>query len=271
MSLFSKTTHTTIQAACGCSTGLRRSVNEDNFYFDGIYLDSENDGLEKVLARQINMPAGDTDDGVFFAVFDGMGGGQYGEIASNLAAVTAERFLSDKSNICRYDISPSLTEMCFAMNDEVYSSGEDLGASQMGSTLAGLYYFAGNVWSVNLGDSKCYLFRKGILYKLSVDHTDEESMRINGITGRKPYITQYLGVDRNEMRISPAISRNRPDTDDVFLITSDGLTDMVSETAIAQILASEKNPIKAAEILISEALANGGKDNITVILNRIAN
>lgn len=70
-----------ISAACGCHTGRRRKNNEDNFFFAGRYMASDNNGLGSILEKSFSLKKDR-----FFAVFDGMGGGEYGEIASYIAA-----------------------------------------------------------------------------------------------------------------------------------------------------------------------------------------
>lgn len=78
-----------VSAACGCHTGRRRKNNEDNFFFAGRYMASDNDGLGSILEKNFSLKKDR-----FFAVFDGMGGGEYGEIASYIAAKATEQYLN---------------------------------------------------------------------------------------------------------------------------------------------------------------------------------
>lgn len=267
MSRRDRTHDLNIYAACGCNRGLRRKNNEDNFYFAGEYLDEENDGMGSILTWAGRM--GDEYAGEFFAVYDGMGGGQYGEVASYNAACHTEELLG-RYTVDTDDLGASLTEMCEALNYAVFESGTGLAVSQMGSTLAGCYFSGSSVWCCNVGDSRCYMLRDGILRRISVDHTDEEAMRINGITGRKPYLTQYLGVDPEEMRICPSVSEHAVTDGDCFLICSDGLSDMLSEEQITAILQSGNDEEGTVQTLIVNALKHGGRDNVTVIVCRIS-
>lgn len=250
-----------LQAACGCNQGKKRNNNEDNFYFDGIYMNSENHGLPSIEETAISL----NDDG-FFCVFDGMGGGDYGEVASYTASKTTKEFLETGTNINPCDITPSLTKMCEVVNQAVYEAGEKLGSTKMGSTLVGLYFHAGQAWVCNLGDSRCYFLRNGKMKQISEDHTDEEFMKENGIIGRKPYLTQYLGIDPDEMTIVPSIESYVLNRGDRFLICSDGVTDMVDDQIICNNLASCQDPNECVETLIQAALDGGGKDNITAIV-----
>lgn len=250
-----------LRAACGCHQGKKRNNNEDNFYFDGIYMNSENHGLPSIEETAISL----NDDG-FFCVFDGMGGGDYGEVASYTASKTTKEFLETGTNINPCDITPSLTKMCEVVNQAVYEAGEKLGSTKMGSTLVGLYFHEGQTWVCNLGDSRCYFLRDGRMKQISEDHTDEEFMKENGITGRKPYLTQYLGIDPDEMTIVPSIKSYVLNRGDRFLICSDGVTDMVDDQTICNNLARYQNPDECVEALIQAALDGGGKDNITAIV-----
>lgn len=250
-----------LRAACGCNQGKRRNNNEDNFYFDGSYMNSENHGLPNVESKMVSLNRDS-----FFCVFDGMGGGDFGEVASYTAAKAAGKFLAMEKNINPCDLTPSLERLCEAVNEAVFEAGQRLGSSKMGSTLVGLYFHAGQVWVCNLGDSRCYMLRNRTMKQISQDHTDEAFMKENGITGRKPYLTQYLGIDPEEMMIVPYVKSYYVDKGDRFLICSDGVTDMVEEQQICNLLARCDSPEICVEELIRASLDGGGRDNITAIV-----
>lgn len=250
-----------MNAACGCHQGKRRMNNEDNFYFNGLYMNSDNHGLPEPEYAELSL-----NKDSFFCVYDGMGGGDFGEIASYTAAKSTQKYLSIETNINPCDITPSLEKMCVSVNEAVYEAGNNLGSSQMGSTLVGLYFHAGQAWICNLGDSRCYLLRNRKMQQISEDHTDEEFMKKNGITGRKPYLTQYLGIDPKEMEVVPFVKSYYLNKGDRFLICSDGVTDMVPEQNICNLLANTPDPTEGVRTLIQAALDGGGKDNITAII-----
>ncbi len=250
-----------LQAACGCDQGKKRKNNEDNFYFNGEIMGTDNHGMQEILRTSFS-----SEEDAFLSVFDGMGGGDFGEVASYTAARTTKSYLEEGIHINPCDITPSLAELCRKINREVYSSGRNLGTDRTGSTLAGLYFHEGQVWSCNLGDSRAFLLRNGKLYQISRDHTDAEFMEENGITGRKPYLTQYLGIDPEEMELVPYIRSIYLRGGDRFLISSDGVTDMVEEQKIQAILKSGKDTVSCVQTLIRTALDEGGRDNITAIV-----
>jgi len=266
MSRFNWSEERKIYAACGCNTGLKRTENEDNLYFGGEHLPYNNDGLNDaatvVCRTDMEVPATER----LFAVFDGIGGAENGEVASYVAAYSAYKFLKDPANICNMDISPSMVDLCISMNEAVTEEAERLESRQMGSTFAGLFFGDCYVWCCNLGDSRCYIFRNDEPIQLSEDHTIEYETEIDGHKEKKPYITQFLGVNITDTEMVPSVSRHKVREDDVFLICSDGLTDMVTEERISEILSENTRPEETVKKLIAEALANGGGDNVTVII-----
>lgn len=266
---YSNSSDFNISAACACNRGLRRANNEDNFYFDGKLMDSDNDGLEYVLTCSQKVSGSGEDDGCFFAVFDGMGGGQYGEIASYTAAIKTYEFLDEHVPDDYTDVAEMLTDMTLILNDAVFAESSERAVNQMGSTMVGCYFYDGDVWCCNTGDSKCSRLRDGELEQISVDHTDAETMKLNGITGRKPYVTRYLGIDGREMRVVPAIFRDSLKDGDTLLISSDGLTDMVTPEKITEILMGDEDEEEKAQALLVEALKNGGRDNVTILICKV--
>ena len=145
----------------------------------------------------------------------------------------------------------------------------------MGSTLAALYIDEGKILCCNIGDSRCYRLRGGRLEPLSTDHNKAGRMVEMGVltpeqAARHPSrheLTQHLGIFEEEMIIQPAF--HGPEAlqqGDIFLLCSDGLTDMVSEADITTCLSGDSSPEEKAEKLISMALAGGGKDNVTVLV-----
>ena len=143
------------------------------------------------------------------------------------------------------------------------SIGADLGSPMMGTTLAVLYLKKNSLWVCNIGDSRIFRLRDHLMEQVSVDHTDEKEMKAAGISGRKPVLTQYVGIDPEVYVLEPYISWKKIRKKDVYLICSDGVTDMVPESDIREILDSQMKPKSMVEKLIHSALDGGGRDNIT--------
>lgn len=252
-----------IEAACGCNIGRRRTNNEDNFYFDNRLLPKENRGLKDAVAIDIPLEREEC-----FGVFDGMGGESYGEEASFLAAAVAknsEKLLADFI----YPPRKYLTDLILKMNDTVCEKSEKLGSGRMGSTAVMLYLSGEYAYVCNVGDSRAFRLRQDEFMQISEDHTDAKFLAEQGITGRKPSLTQHLGIWPDEMVLEPYVAKGELQDGDQFLLCSDGLTDMVSNAEICAVMKESESAYQCVNELIARALEYGGKDNVTVIVVRI--
>lgn len=251
-----------VDAACGSDTGRVRSNNEDNFYFNGVFLPQENSGQGPPLTFSGVRPGDEC-----LAVFDGMGGGEYGEVASYTAAECLCGLLREGRG--ELEVETYLEWITERANQTVFDKRAALGASHMGTTQAVLFFHDSKVHVCNVGDSRVFGLRGDRLLQISQDHTDEAYMRERGITGRRPRLTQHLGLDPESIRIEPHIAEGGLQTGDTYLICSDGLTDMVGPEDIRRILSEEDSAGVCVERLIRTALAEGGRDNVTVIVIKI--
>lgn len=249
-----------IQSACVSHQGNVRQNNEDNFFYNDEYLSADSLGTNGIITQKFPTFY-NFNKGLFYAVFDGMGGGDYGEIASFKCAEETKLFLSNPKNINCYDITPSLNNLCNTLNEAVCREKQNLGVYQMGSTLVSAFMMAGLVWICNVGDSRCYWYSESnnSLSMVSVDHVEESS------NGGKPVLTQYFGIDPEALRLEPTVNCIEPNHNDRIILCSDGLTDMVSENEIFEALKID-NPLQTLAVLSNKALEAGGKDNITIIV-----
>ncbi|MCL1964158.1 MAG: Stp1/IreP family PP2C-type Ser/Thr phosphatase [Firmicutes bacterium] len=216
-------------------------------------------------ARKINEDAAYA-GGSLCIVCDGMGGHQAGEVASNQAVdVITAALSSEEPSVC------GLLDAVAKANEHVYrNSLSDKRLTGMGTTLTMLWMDAGQVILAQIGDSRAYLLRGGVLRQCTHDHSVvAEMVRMGSITPeearthpRRNLITRSLGTDPRVEADIFEVSR-RPG--DRWLICSDGLTDHVTDAEIAAILAGD-NLYEAADTLLALALDRGGSDNITLIL-----
>lgn len=248
-----------IQAACGCQIGKIRKNNEDNFFFDGKCLERDNAGLTHPACLEEPLKSGFS-----VAVFDGMGGEHYGEYASYAAARQMQQtqrtladFLIPEKNY--------LLRLANQMDAAVNRVQEEMHTERMGSTVVGLYFSGRYVYVCNVGDSRAYRLRDGEFLQLSVDHVEKRPGREN----RKEPLTQYLGFGSEEIQLDPYIAKGEIRRDDVYLLCSDGLTDMLSNFEITEILMKNADPEACVKELIDAALEHGGRDNITAIVCRL--
>ena len=244
-----------VNAACVCNKGIRRANNEDNFYFNGKYLEAQNNGLKEALILDR-----DVSGNMLFAVFDGMGGEDFGEEASYTAA---KETLKYEKGVFGIFLAPEkyLSKLISKQNTAVVKRKNELQTEHMGSTVAALCIKGDRAWVCNLGDSRVYRLEGESLKQLSEDHT-ETMYRGKG----KAPLTQHLGIDPKYMRIIPYISGISIDKEDRFLICSDGITDMLSDDEICNILKKKTTPKACVEKLVEAALDKGGRDNITAIV-----
>ena len=249
----------TLEAACFSHIGKRRSNHEDNFFFDGNCLPEENRGLDAPLSLEQPLTAGQC-----LCVFDGMGGENYGETAAFAAAERMKEYVRKPKE---FYISEKiyLKRMAEQLNAAVVAKAEELLTNRMGTTMAALYFSRRQVYCCNVGDSRAYRLRGEVLTQLSMDHVS----RIALAQGRKAPLTQHLGMDPQEVLLEPYINKYDLLPGDQYVLCSDGLTDMLEDKDIVEILQKTGSAKDAALQLVNAALEHGGKDNITVIICRI--
>ena len=247
-----------IEYAYTCHIGKIRNNNADNFWCCGDSLEAQNQGMSHIRSgymKQSEYP--------LLAVFDGMGGESCGEMAAFLAAeACGEHFKTAKDGI-RNDPEEFLNEICESMNQAICDYGRTNKINSMGTTAALLAFAEDAVYSCNLGDSRIYKSDREKFYQISQDHVLGRSL-----FGKAP-LTQYLGMEEENLQLEPSISRQEIKIGDRFLLCSDGITDMLSDGEIADILSRDIPVAKTVEILVDRALKKGGRDNITVVLCEI--
>jgi protein phosphatase len=205
-----------------------------------------------------------------FAVADGMGGAQAGEVASRIAAESFEPAQ-------RGGESPEafLRSIAERANERIHSlSQHDSSRSGMGTTLTAAMVEGDEVSIAHVGDSRAYVFREGELKMLTSDHSLVEELRRQGrLTDeqaedhpQRSIITRALGPE-SQVEVDTLTVSARPG--DVFVICSDGLTTMVKDPRIAEILAGADTLDDAVSELVREANEAGGRDNITVVAFRL--
>ncbi len=141
----------------------------------------------------------------------------------------------------------------------------------MGATLALVLLMGGRAYAANVGDSRVYGLRRGRLTQFSVDHSVvSELLEAGHITpgeaenhSARGVVTQYMGMPEG---VEPLVRSSMLDRGDCFLLCTDGLTDLLSERTIAEILAAEVDPQVASDRLVAAANRAGGTDNITVVV-----
>lgn len=216
-------------------------------------------------------------DGVL-VIADGMGGRNFGERAAS-AAVEAvgdtlvEMLQAEKDPAV--DIGDALDSSLRKANSRVYElAGQDQESQGMGTTCVAAVIENDQVHVAHAGDSRAYLLRQGQLSRLTDDHSYvAEQVRAGNLSeenARKSrfrnVITRAVGI---EPTITPDVTHHDVQGGDLILLCTDGLTNMVTEEEIAQIMAQASSAQTAADKLVNLANRNGGRDNITAIVARL--
>ena len=236
--------------------GHARENNEDKFDF---YEPDE----EPLLAAR----------GSVYLVCDGMGGHNAGQIASELAA---KQFLHAYYHLGGTAQEAARHAILQAHHYIAEMASKIPSRYGMGTTLTALILKQDEGILAHVGDSRCYRLREGVFEQLSRDHTLVARLVEQGIIPpeqaryhpQRNVIRQAVGVADPSEPLEPDIETFALQAGDLYLLCSDGLTDMVDDAEIEAILRDEP-PTRAAWRLVDRALANGGRDNITVVLVQI--
>jgi len=234
-----------VSATAQTDTGLRRKRNEDSL----LVLESSS----------------------LFVVADGMGGYRGGELASQLAVKTMADAYRDRTfeGPPHENVPAHASELARAIqmaNARILQTAKAKPELEgMGTTLCAAR-FSGNkkrLYIGHVGDSRCYRLRDGVLKQMTADHT----MADHGVKGpESAHLSRAVGIWPT---VPIDIVMGVPIADDIYLLCSDGLTKMLSDEMIGQVLRSEDDLKAAVERLILFANSRGGKDNITVVLVRV--
>ena len=207
-----------------------------------------------------------------FGVADGMGGHQAGEVASAIAAgILRERLSGGAASV--EVAEAAVVEANAAIFQAAHRNSEQRG---MGTTLTAIIVLEADghparLAMVNVGDSRTYVLRDGILRRVSVDHSYVQELVSTGhiteaearLHPRRNIITRALGIEptvRVDTRVLPLLRGDR------WLMCSDGLVDEVDDADIAEIARTHTDPQAAADAMVAAANEQGGRDNVTVVV-----
>ena len=230
-------------------TGRVRSQNEDMVLVDNRFIREDTYQTQIVLGRE---------DRMMIAVADGMGGHNRGDVASNDTLRNLHYFFYDIPlclNISEFN--EAMAGWLNSINNYVASKGRaDEQFKGMGTTLVGIAYYNNEFYSLNCGDSRLYRFRDRQLVQLTTDHS---LSNLKGDEKHTNVITNCIGGGCNSSFIDMVTMTNDIMPHDVYLLCSDGLTDMLSDKAISELLEGKAG----ANTLCSAAIEAGGIDNVS--------
>ena len=252
----------------------QRPNHEDNFFLNGLYLTPDS---QKQMPQKRSGSICDTTrtDVRLFAVSDGMGGHNAGEVASRICV---EELASAYSMLQRtaslQEAVTFLQEVIAQINEKVCEmSHRRTDLKGMGATLVLMVTYGTELAVLNIGDSRAYPFTDDVMTQITKDHTEGQRMLDLGLLTRKELSTfparknlsRYIGYGQSGYVLqADEYYPNRKDG--IVLLCSDGISDFVPDVRIAEILRAEKNLELVGKQLINEAISSQYADNATVIL-----
>lgn len=257
--------------------GKVREVNQDQFLLAAVHKRLE--VLQTSLAVMDRLPVGESRVAFLAMVADGVGGGVGGERASATALEVVTEYVTS-SSACFLQADSSEKQFIETLQAAALRSHEvvkararaEAGGASMATTLT-LWM---GVWPwyylLQVGDSRYYLYRDGQLTQISRDQTIAQDLVDKGVLSRtiaessrlSDVLSSAIGADE----AMPVVTRLAASWDNVHLLCTDGLTKHVRDERIAEILGSMTSSRQACELLLAEALEDGGSDNITIIVGR---
>lgn len=224
---------------------------------------------------KIYVPESDSEIKLFI-VADGMGGANAGSVASSLAVDYVKKYIKENFNNIDYEresIEDLIRKAMFDANNFVYNeSKKNMEYAGMGTTLITAIAYKNKIFIGHIGDSRLYRIRKNIIRQLTKDQSYVQALVDNGSITKeeaqnhpqKNVLLKVLGCEKN---VEPDIITKGFLKDDIILICTDGLTNMVDTEDIYNMIVSDKDNVKLiCEKLVNEAIENGGYDNISVVL-----
>jgi protein phosphatase len=231
-----------------------REQNEDSFLL----------GNESGGAKDMDQAAlFDEGDGpFFFAVADGMGGHDAGEIASAFVVMK----LRQSASFQTVPADEVAIEVALkGIHAELLTEARKRGTPKMGSTIAGIVLQKGNSGFFNVGDSRVYRLRHGYLQQISED--DSLARLVPGAA--KNVITNAVGAGKENMSVASRFSPSFAAAGDVFLLCSDGVHGVVGNDDLALILGLSDSPQDIARIIVERAIKNNSDDNCTAVVVKL--
>ena len=257
-----------ISGAASCVGNIRMN-NEDNFYLCGSSPTAkELESDSSVIIKRSGVGA----RGVF-CVCDGVGGEEHGELASLITVSTLDEICSGTELTAKGAAAHIASELIEKSGARVAEKSRELGVSFIGTTLALMIITGSKAFAVNVGDSRIYHLRAGRLTQISHDHTrrqyyiDLGLLRQDEPAGPLGHeLTSCIGMEHpGGAAARHFASPIELEKGDMFILCSDGLTDMVSEKEISSIALGTRNHSDISQALVKAALRAGGADNVTVL------
>ena len=239
----------TIHMTAASKVGCVRSQNEDMVLLGSHFVRND------AFSTRVDLT---NSDRYIMAVADGMGGHNRGDVASSDALHNLEFYFHDLPTGLRPEsIKDKFEDWLVSINNIIDSKGRsDEQYKGMGTTLVGLAFYEGQFYTLNCGDSRLYRFRDGDLTQLTSDHSLSNML---GSSQHSNVITNCIGGGATSSFIDIVNITDDIKDGDVYMLCSDGLTDMLPDSIIYTLLAEGSD----ANTLCDAAVAAGGLDNVS--------
>lgn len=258
--------------------GLVRPRNEDQYAI--IRRSRRSELLACSLSEQNLMADREEEEAYLLVVADGLGGQVSGQIASATAVRAVLKFASELSSWImrptggiRQDLEERVGMYRDVINREMQAQAEaNPNLAGMATTMTSAYLFGNHAAVVNVGDSRSYLIRDGELRQITEDHTLAKQLQDSGLPSELTHayrnvLTRCLDTSGQPVSFDFFLLGLKPG--DRLLLCSDGLTDMVSDSEMLQVIHMADSASEACRMLAATAIRNGGKDNVTTVLAQL--
>jgi protein phosphatase len=257
--------------------GKVRKTNQDQFLLGTIH--RRVNVLSTSLSDQQRLPLGDERLAFIAMVADGVGGATSGEKASATALEIAMQYVTSSMN-CYYRSDAGDSDFINALQDAAMRAHEavvaqakaESGGRTMATTLTLLMGVWPTAYLLQVGDSRYYLYRDGVLTQVTRDQTIAQDLLDQGVftraTATRSSFASVLSSAIGGQQTEPVVTKLQSNWNNVHLMCSDGLTKHVSDERIIERLSAMTSAKQACEQLVQDALDGGGTDNITVIVGR---
>ena len=252
----------TLSAALKSGKGNVRMNNEDAYFFNGRFAEINE------MDQEASLFTAGLENAALFAICDGMGGYENGEVASYTAVSRMEKL---KQNLTSDEFTAAVSKWSEETNKAINEAAKDGGC-----TLALLFFDSEKIHIAHIGDSRVYRYHQQKLVRMTKDHSKLQVLLDAGIITEKEaedypqrhVITRALGMKEDENgKCRPSFQEPVPAEDhDRYIICSDGVTDMLTDNQIEDLVSQSQTAQDCADAIYHGALDAGGKDNTSVIV-----
>src|SRR3972149_1751094 len=258
--------------------GRKRATNEDHFFIADLNKSLRVHGTSLKLDDETHIYGGS--QGKLLIVADGMGGEAEGERASTIAVDQLATYVLNSLSWCfrleensELDFEEHLKEALKSCQESIHKAvDEHPEMKSMGTTMTMVYIVWPRAFVVHVGDSRCYLLRDSQLRQVTTDHTMGAILTQGGQMSREQArnspmghaLVNVLGGKSDELSVD--VHKLSLERDDILMLCTDGLYDMVPDKELQEVLSSEISAESVCRMLVNLANDNGGNDNITVIV-----